>query len=90
MTPDPLKFVQMNSRYWEVWHDPTVAGDEIVPNWTKLGYQVPDGCTLEECEDTENIVNGTDTRICQVRKLGITYHNCNIKNTYLIELLKIF
>ena len=30
--PDPLKFVQINSKYW---------------NWTELGYNLPTGCWME-------------------------------------------
>ena len=70
MTPDPLKFVQMNSRYWEVWHDPTIPGDERVPNWMKLGYKIPGGCTLGPCQEQTNqaAANETEDYTCQVRR----------------------
>ncbi len=39
MAPDPLKFVQMNSRFWDVPHDVVDDEDETKPNWQRLGYK---------------------------------------------------
>ncbi len=40
VTPDPLKFVQMNSRFWDVARDMAdEEADETKPNWQRLGYR---------------------------------------------------
>ena len=42
VTPDPLKFVQMNSRFWDVSRDVAdEEADETKPNWQRLGYRYP-------------------------------------------------
>ncbi len=40
MSPDPLKFVQLNSKFWDVSHGAAADNDdETRPNWMKLGYR---------------------------------------------------
>ncbi len=40
VSPDPLKFVQLNSKFWDVSHGAAADDDEETrPNWMKLGYR---------------------------------------------------
>ena len=58
--PDPVKFVQLTSKYWESFGPHR-------PGWTNLGYNVPPGCVITtECpEISENAaMNITHCQLC--------------------------
>lgn len=61
--PDPVKFVQLTSKYWESF------GPER-PGWKNLGYNLPPGCTLSNLTSVcppgslDPLLNVTACQVC--------------------------
>jgi len=60
--PDPVRFVQLSAPYWQ--------------DWTKLGYQTPEGCTLQNISE-QNLSSSSNTSQLSGSSIDLSSFPCN-------------